>query len=84
MIGENSMSMTATEARELTDSINMKNLNAKIKDYDELITETANAGDRVINTSILTKKMQTGITEYYENLGYDVAILGNNMVTIGW
>ncbi len=84
MIGENSMSMTATEARELTDSINMKNLNAKIKDYDELITETANAGDRVINTSILTKKMQTGITEYYENLGYDVAILGNGMVSIAW
>lgn len=78
------MSMTATEARELTDSINMKNLNAKIKEYDELIAETANEGDRIINTSILTKKMQAGITEYYENLGYDVAILGNGMVSIAW
>lgn len=78
------MSMTATEARELTDSINMKNLNSKIKEYDNIIAETANNGDRIINTPILNKKMQIGITEYYEDLGYDVAILGNGMVSIGW
>ena len=78
------MSMTATEARELTDSINMKNLNTKIKEYDNMIAETANNGERIINTPVLTKKMQIGITEYYRDLGYDVAILGNGMVSIGW
>lgn len=78
------MSMTAAEIRELTESVNMKNLNVKTKEYDNLILETANNGDRVINTGILTKKMQSAIAEYYSDLGYDVAILGNNMVTIGW
>ena len=78
------MSMTAAEIRELTESINMKNLNVKTKEYDNLILETANNGDRVVNTGILPKKMQSAIAEYYSDLGYDVAILGNNMVTIGW
>lgn len=78
------MSMTAAEIRELTDSINMKNLTSKTQEYDNMILETANNGDRVINTGILTRKMQVAIAEYYEDLGYDVAILGNNMVTIGW
>lgn len=78
------MSKTAAEVRELTDSVNMKNLNTKIKEYDDMIIETAGDGERVINTGILTKKMQSAVAEYYTNLGYDVAILGNNMVTIGW
>lgn len=78
------MSKTAAEVRELTDSVNMKNLNTKIKEYDDMIIETASDGERVINTGILTKKMQSAVAEYYTNLGYDVAILGNNMVTIGW
>lgn len=78
------MSKTAAEVRELTDSVNMKNLNTKIEEYDDMIIETANNGERVINTGILTKKMQSAIADYYSELGYAVAVLGNNMVTIGW
>lgn len=77
--------MTADEARELTDSVNMEKAKAKIEKYNNLIYEIASTGGCGINTETLSKSEKSAVVEYYSGLGYKITtFLSGNSVGISW
>jgi len=73
--------INAKKAKNITCS---KYADIKFEEYNEQIFEAINNGRNAIITNTLSKEIAITIADYYRALEYEVEILRNNCVAIGW
>lgn len=78
------MTMTAEEARKVTQS-NIDERDAKMfGKLDSLIDQAIYEGKFEITTPILNKSLADSVIIHYSDLGYEITNFNNNMYGIEW
>ena len=78
------MSISAQEARRLSESTNEERNNQMFGKLDSMIDQTIYEGGFSVTTPTLNKALAKAVIEHYSDLGYEIHDYNNNMYGINW